>query len=62
MSLAGLVEVEYAITNEALLLVVGDREGARRNLRAVLDARKAAGADAELPAALQKHVAALRTG
>ncbi|MBL9077425.1 MAG: hypothetical protein JNL08_07980 [Planctomycetes bacterium] len=58
----GLVEVEYAITDDLLVLVLGNSEIARRNLRAVLDARAAAAATAELPAKVQAHVAALPTG
>ncbi len=59
---AGLVELEYAVAGDLLLLVVGKREGARRNLRAVLDAQANTTAAAELPASVQKHVQALPAG
>ena len=58
---AGLVELEYAVAGDLLLLVVGKSEGARRNLRAVLDAQ-ASTAAAELPASVQKHLQALPAG
>lgn len=54
LRVAGLIEVEYAVTDDALLLVIGKNEGSSRNLRAVLDARKQGG---EGPVILPKMVA-----
>lgn len=59
---AGIVEIEYAITDDLLLLVIGEREGARRNLRAVLDARAAGATEPSLPDAVQAHLQALPPG
>ncbi len=53
LRVAGLLEVEYAVTDDALLLVIGENEGSSRNLRAVLDVKKQGG---EGPAILQKVV------
>ncbi len=59
LRVAGLLEVEYAVTDDALLLVIGKNEGSSRNLRAILDAKKQGG---EGPAILQKVVADAPTG
>lgn len=48
LRLAGLLEVEYCVTDDMLLLAIGGDEASRRNLRAVLDQR-ASGAAAEMP-------------
>lgn len=61
LRLAGLLEVEYAVTDDMLLLAPGKGEGGRRNLRAVLDAKKQ-GAAGEPPAVLQAHLKDLPAG
>ncbi len=60
LRLAAVVELEYVVTDDLLLLVIGNDESSRRNLRAVLDAR--ARKDATLPAAVQTHLAAMPAG
>ncbi|MBX3462964.1 MAG: hypothetical protein KF830_07320 [Planctomycetes bacterium] len=62
LNLGGLFPIEYTVTDDLLLLVFGDREGARRNLRAVLDAHAASDKAATLPAAVEKHVQSLPAG
>lgn len=61
LRLAGLFELEYAVTDDMVLITPGKNEGASQNLRAILDARKA-GADASRPAVLQKVLADLPAG
>lgn len=61
LRIAGLVEVEYAVTDGLLLIAPGKGEGGRHNLRAVLDAQKQE-ATGELPAALQGHLQNLPAG
>jgi len=51
---AGVIELEYAVVDDLLLLAIGGDEASRRNLRAVLDARAAAAAGSELPEHVQK--------
>lgn len=60
LRLAGLLEVEYVVTDEMLIVVPGKNERGGGNLRAILDARKQ-GADS-VPAALQKATAGLPAG
>jgi hypothetical protein len=60
LRLAGLVELEYAVTEELLLIAIGGEEPGNQ-LRGVLDARTA-GAAANLPKAAAAHVAALPKG
>jgi hypothetical protein len=61
LTLAGLVDLEYAVADDLLLLSIGKGEASRRLLRGVLDAR-AAGADAALPAAAQARFERLPAG
>ncbi|MBL8728410.1 MAG: hypothetical protein JNM25_08275 [Planctomycetes bacterium] len=61
LRLAGLLEVEYAVTDDLLLIAPGKGEGGRRNLRAVLDARQH-GAAGEPPTVLQAHLKELPAG
>lgn len=62
LRVGGIVEIEYAITDDLLLLVIGERESARRNLRAVLDSKQAGGAAPDFPPAIEKLLAALPAG
>jgi hypothetical protein len=61
MTLAGVLELEYAITDDLLLLALGKSESARASLRGVLDA-KASGTATELPAAVKAHLDAAPAG
>ncbi|MCA8966420.1 MAG: hypothetical protein H6838_00960 [Planctomycetes bacterium] len=61
LSLGGLVEAEYCVTDEMLLLAIGGDEASRRNLRAVLDQR-ASGEAAELPAKVKPQVELMAKG
>lgn len=61
MTLAGLLEMEYAVTDDMLLVALGRSETARASLRGVLDA-KATGAATELPAAVKAHLDAAPAG
>lgn len=61
MTLAGVLELEYAITDDMLLLALGRSESARASLRGVLDA-KASGTATELPAAVKAHLDAAPAG
>ena len=61
MTLAGVLEMEYAITDDMLLLALGKSDGARASLRGVLDA-KASGTATELPAAVKAHLDAAPAG
>jgi hypothetical protein len=58
----GLFELEYAVTDDLLLVVLGKSEGARRNLRAVLDARANPTAKPEFSAPIEKHLQVLPAG
>jgi hypothetical protein len=60
MTLAAVLPLEYAVTDDMLLLALGDGEGVRASLRGVLDAKAAGGA--ELPAALKAHVESVPAG
>ena len=55
LSLGGVVETEYCVTDDMLLLVIGGDEASRRNLRAVLDQR-ASGEAAELSAKIKQRL------
>ncbi len=61
LRLAGLIEVEYAVTDDLLLIAAGSDETPRQHLRGVLDARREGGS-AELPAKVAPYVAALPKG
>ncbi len=61
LRLAGVLEVEYAVTDDVLLIAPGKGEAGRRNLRAVLDARKQ-GAAGDQPTVLQAHLKELPPG
>lgn len=61
MTLAGVLELEYAIADDMLLLALGRSESARASLRGVLDA-KASGTATELPAAVKAHLDAAPAG
>lgn len=60
LRIAGIFEVEYAVTDNLLLLVLGKAEGGRRQLRAVLDAQQQTGG--ERPAVLEAHLKELPAG
>jgi len=62
MPLGGLVELEYAVTDDVLLLAIGKDESARQSLRAVLDARSNPAADGEAPARFKPLLATVPTG
>ena len=61
MTVAGFVEIEYAVPDDMLLLAIGRNESGRAALRGVLDA-KASGAATELPAAIKAHLDAAPAG
>ena len=61
LRIGGFIDTEYAVTDDMLLVVAGKGESGRRSLRGVLDAKKRGG-EAELPAAVQKHLAAMPEG
>lgn len=54
LRLGGVIEVEYAVTDDLLLLTLGSDDSSRAQLRSVLDAR--ANPRAGLPASLARHV------
>lgn len=58
LRIAGFVQLEYAVTDDLLLVASGHGESAGRLLRGVLDTG-AAGGGAELPAAVTAHAAAV---
>jgi hypothetical protein len=60
LRIAGLVEVEYVITDDLFLLGVGSSEGTQRALRDVLDTR--ARGENTLPAVAKAHVDAMPGG
>lgn len=60
MKVAGLIELEYAVTKDLLLLAIGGTEGTARILRDVLDTR--ASGDATGPAVLAKRATELAPG
>lgn len=61
MTLLATIPLEYAITDDLLLLAIGDGERSRASLRGVLDA-KASGTPTELPAEAKAHMAAAPAG
>lgn len=60
LKVAGVLDLEYAVTDDLLLLALGSHESSHRDLRAVLDLR-ASGAT-ELGEAMQKRLADLPEG
>jgi hypothetical protein len=62
LAIGAMLEVEYAVTDDLLLLALGKYEASRRNLRAVLDARAKAGEGGDLAPAVAAHVAAVPAG
>jgi len=60
--LAGMVETEYAVVDDALLLAIGKSDSARNNLRGMLDQRASGNASGSLPTKLQKRLQALPEG
>lgn len=60
IKLAGILDLEYAITDDVMLLGLGSGEATHRSLRAILDAR--ASTEPGLPTAAKDHVAALPEG
>jgi hypothetical protein len=60
LRVAGMIELEYAVTDDLLLLALG-AETSRQQLRGVLDARRQGGSD-KLPASVQPYVDALPKG
>jgi hypothetical protein len=59
LRLAGVVEIEYAITDDLLLLAIGSGEQSRQSLRSVLDARANPPATTELAAPVKERLALL---
>ncbi len=60
LKFAGLVDIEYAITDDVMLLGIGGKESTHRSLRSALDAR--ASTESGLPTAAKEHTAALPEG
>ena len=60
LRLGGLVQLEYVVTDDLLLLGIGKGEGTQRALRSVLDAKKSG--DGGVPAAFAAQVAELPGG
>lgn len=60
--LAGLLETEYAVVDDALLVAIGKSDSARNNLRAMLDQRASGNASGSLPTKLQQRLQALPEG
>jgi hypothetical protein len=60
--LAGLVETEYAVLDDALLLAIGKSDTARNSLRGMLDQRTGDNNTGGLPTKLQKRLQALPEG
>lgn len=60
MKLAGLVDLEYVISDDLLLLAFGDNEGTHRVLRDVIDTRSSG--DSKLPNIVVKHGNSLPAG
>lgn len=61
----GVVELEYAITDDVMLLGLGSDETSRKNLRGVIDeqaARRGGTAAAEMPSPIKDRLAALPGG
>ncbi|HZN38129.1 MAG TPA: hypothetical protein VFD82_04955 [Planctomycetota bacterium] len=62
LTLGAAIELEYVVTDDLLLFAVGKDEAARRNLRAVLDARAKPGEGGDVAPALAAHIAAVPAG
>lgn len=60
LRLAAVFELEYAITDDSLLVVLGKNEGSSQNLRAILDTKKQGAGEG--PAVLQKALASMPEG
>lgn len=61
LRIAAVFEIEYAVTDDLLLVAPGKGESGRRNLRAVLDARQQ-GATGERPAVLEAQLKSMPAG
>jgi hypothetical protein len=61
MTVAAVLELEYAVVDDLLLLALGSNEEGRAALRGILDA-KASGTTSELPAAVKAHLDAAPPG
>jgi hypothetical protein len=59
LRVGGIVELEYAITDDLLLLGLGSSESSRKSLRGVLDARANPPAAPEYPAPVKERLALL---
>lgn len=62
LALGGLIELEYAVTDDLLLLAIGKGESARQSLRTILDTRATPLAEGELPASAKALAQALPPG
>ncbi|HEU4418531.1 MAG TPA: hypothetical protein VFT55_06300 [Planctomycetota bacterium] len=62
MTLGAMLELEYVVTDDLLLLALGKDEAARRNLRVVLDVRAKPGEGGEVAPAVAAHIAAVPAG
>jgi hypothetical protein len=62
LRLAGLLQVEYVVTDDLLILSLGASEAAQKSLRAVLDARSNPAAAGEVPAAAKPLVEGMPSG
>jgi hypothetical protein len=62
MTVGAMLELEYAVTDDLLLLALGKDEAARRNLRAVLDARAKPGEGGDVAPSVAAHIAAVPAG
>ncbi|MEO6595897.1 MAG: hypothetical protein ABIP94_14185, partial [Planctomycetota bacterium] len=62
MKIAAMLDIEYAVTDDLLLLAIGKGEASRRHLRGVLDARAAKSETDSLPTAAQAHMEHLPAG
>ena len=60
MKLAGMVEIEYVVTKDLLLLGIGGQEGTKRILRDILDTR--ASGESKVPAIIAKRGAEFAPG
>jgi hypothetical protein len=61
LALAGVFEIEYAATDDLLLVGLGKDDSSKRALRSMLDAKKSPG-DGDVPAGLKDAVAAMPGG
>jgi hypothetical protein len=62
MKVGGMLEFEYAIADDVLLVAPGGDEASRRNLRAILDARASGASAPELPDATKKLLDRMPSG